>query len=404
MNGEPFSPFGRGADAPLAGRTIMQIASPASAGADRRATVAVAEALVEAGARALVLSERDELASEAQAVGALHVPFPASSENPISMMLNVRRLARILAAERVDLVHARSRSAAWVALGAARTLGRALVTSIPGEGPTAPPRTRFESAIAEGDLVVAASDYAAGRVLAMFPAAAPRLRLVRPGLDVARFSPEAISRQRVGKARERWGVASHERVVLAPGRLAPGRGQALMVEAAALLAGRGLEDLRWVLAGEGQKPSVGRELDQLAVRRGVKDAVVRLGAEVDRPAAFVAASVVAFPTRDADGVTRAVIEAAAAGALVIVADVGAASEVVFAPPHAPPEQRTGWLVPPGDAGALAEAIETALTLGASAREATRRRSRERTATFYSAMRMTGDTLAVYAEALQQRGL
>ena len=44
-------------------------------------------------------------------------PFPASSKNPLAMALNVRRLARVLKSERVDLVHARSRAAAWVALG-----------------------------------------------------------------------------------------------------------------------------------------------------------------------------------------------------------------------------------------------------------------------------------------------
>ena len=112
---------------------------------------------------------------------------------------------------------------------------------------------------------------------------------------------------------------------------------------------------------------------------------------------------VVFPTREAEGVTRAVIEAAAAGALTIVGDVGAAREIVVAPPYAPPEQRSGWLIPARDAAALAEAIEAALNLGASAREATRRRSRERIAAEYSLARMTRDTLGVYAEALRQRG-
>ena len=404
MTAEPFSPFGRGVNAPLAGRTIMQIAPPASAGSEQRATLAVAEALVEAGARALVVSDPGALASEAQAIGALHIPFPASTGNPLAMMINTRRLASILAAERVDLVHARSRSAAWVALGACRKLKRALVTSISGDGPSTRPRTGFESAVADGDLVIAASRYAAERAGDAFPAARTRLRIVRPGLDVARLWPDAVSRPRVAKVRESWGVAPHERVVLAPGRIAPERGQALVIEAAALIAGRGLEDVRFVLAGEAQKASFGRELDALATARGVKGALARVGAEADRPAAFVGASVVVFPAREAEGVTRAVIEAAAAGALVVVADVGAAGEIVAAPPYAPPEQRSGWLVAPGDAGALAEAITAALTLGASAREAIRRRSRERIAAGFSLARMTRDTLGVYAEALQERGL
>lgn len=398
-----LSPFGRGANAPLAGLTIAQIAPPAAAGGDRRATLAVAEALVEAGARALVVSDPGELAREAQAVGAVHVPFPTASENPLAMMFNVRRLARLLAAERVDLVHTRSRGAAWVALGACRRLKRALVTSIPGEGPSRRPRSSFESALSEGDLVVAGSDYAAQRMGDLFPSARMRIRIVRPGLDVAKLWPEAVSRSRVAKVREGWGVAPHERVVLAPGRLMPGRGPALVVEAAALIAKRGLDDVRFVLAGEAEKIAFGRELDALASSRGVKDMVRRVDAEADRAAAFVGASVVVFPARAADGVTRAVIEAAAAGALTVVADVGAAGEIVVAPPHASPDQRTGWLVPAGDPAALADAIEAALTLGASAREATRRRSRDRIADQYSLARMTGDTLNVYAEALGQRG-
>jgi glycosyltransferase involved in cell wall biosynthesis len=400
---EPLSPFGRGFNAPLAGRTIVQIAPPGASAGEKRETLAIAEALIEAGARALIVSDPGEFASEAQAVGALHVSFPASTKNPLAMMFNVRRLARILSDERVDLVHARSRASAWVALGACRKLRRALVTTIPGEGPADRPRTSFESAVAEGDLVVAASTYAAERAAEAFPSARTRLRIVRPGLDVARLSPSAVSRSRVAKVREGWGVAPHERVVLAPGRLTPARGPSQVVEAAALIAKRGLEDVRFVLAGEAPRAGFGRELDALAAERGVKGIVARAGPEADRPAAFVGASVVVFPTREAEGVTRAVIEAAAAGALTVVADVGAAREIVVAPPYAQPEQRSGWLIPAGDALALAEAIEAALTVGASAREATRKRSRDRVAADYSLAAMTRDTLIVYAEALRQRG-
>ena len=106
-----------------------------------------------------------------------------------------------------------------------------------------------------------------------------------------------------------------------------------------------------------------------------------------------------FPAADADGVTRTAIEAAAMGALTIISDVGPAREIIAAPPHADAEARTGWLVPPREPAALADAIIAALSLGASAREAVRRRSRAKIAEAYSAERMTRDTLMVYAEAL-----
>jgi glycosyltransferase involved in cell wall biosynthesis len=397
-----LSPFGRGANAPLAGRTVLQIVPSLAAGGDERSTLAVAAALIEEGARAFVASDQGELASEVQAVGGLYLPFPASTKNPLAMTVNVRRLARILVSERVDLVHARSRSAAWVALGACRKLKRPLVTTLHGEGAGSSPRTSFESAVADGDRTIVSSQYAAGRAAEIFPAALTRLRIVRPGLDLAKLAPDAVSRQRVARMRESWGAAPHERVVLAPARLHPARGQKLIIEAAALLKARGVEDIRFVLAGDAERPAFARELDAFATERGVKSIVVRAAAPTDRPAAFIAAAIVAFPANEADGVTRTTIEAAASGALLIVSDLGPASEIIAAPPYAAAEDRSGWLVPPRDAVSLADAVEAGLRLGASAREAIRQRSRARIAEYYSLTRMTRDTLGVYAEALEMR--
>ncbi len=74
-----LAPFGRGASAPLAGRTILQIVPPVDAGGDERATLAVTAALAETGARPLVASDSGEMAGELQAIGGLFVPFPAAT-------------------------------------------------------------------------------------------------------------------------------------------------------------------------------------------------------------------------------------------------------------------------------------------------------------------------------------
>ncbi|HZZ59819.1 MAG TPA: glycosyltransferase [Roseiarcus sp.] len=403
MSADPLSPFGRASKAPLEGRTILQVVPPRAAGGDERSTLAIVAALVEAGARALVASDPGELASEVQALGGLHVPFPASSKNPLAMAVNARRLARILESERVDLVHARSLATAWVALGACRKARLPLVTAIPGDGPTGKPRSSFEAAVGGGDRVVVSSQFAADRAGEVFSAALPRLRIVRPGVDLALFAREAVIRQRVAKAREGWGAEPHEKVVLAPARLARSRDQQLIVEAASLLSKRGLSGIRFVLAGEAAKASLARDLDALAGARGVGAIVTRVGAPSDRPAAFVGASVAVLAASEAEGVGRSAIEAAAIRALTVAADIGPAREMVLAPPYAPAAERTGWIVPPGNAAALAEAIESALTIGASARDAIRRRAHARVAELHSLERMRRDMLNVYAEALQATG-
>ena len=104
-----------------------------------------------------------------------------------------------------------------------------------------------------------------------------RLRVVRPGLDLSRLGPESVGRERVARVREAWGAAAYVRVGLAPARLAPGRGQRTLIEAAALIKGRGVDDVRFVIAGEAAKPAFARELDWLAAQRGVDSIIVRTG-------------------------------------------------------------------------------------------------------------------------------
>ena len=397
MSAATLAPFGRAERASLAGRTILQIIPRLDAGGAERTTIDVAAALVRAGARALVASEGGRLASELQAVGGVLAPFPAATKNPFAMALNVSRLARLIAEERVDLIHARSRAPAWVALGACRRVGRPFVTTYHGAyGGRSALKLSYNSVMARGDVVIANSQYTAEAIERLYPFARGRLSVIPRGTDLARFAPAAVERARVVRLRESWGVAPHERVVLLAARLTEWKGQRVLIEAARLLKERGLADVRCVLAGDAQgRDSYARDLDARIRRAGLEGIVTRVGHCHDMPAALVAASVVAVPSTAPEAFGRSAVEAQAMGTMVVVSDSGAAPETVLAPPQG----RTGWRVPPGDAPALADALTSALTLGATAREAIALRARAHVEANFSLEQMTEKTLAVYRAAL-----
>ncbi|MGO4869193.1 MAG: glycosyltransferase family 4 protein [Roseiarcus sp.] len=401
MSAETLAPFGRAERASLAGRTILQIIPRLDAGGAERTTIDVAAALVQAGARALVASEGGRLASELQAVGGLLTPFPAATKNPLAMALNVPRLARLIVEEGVDLVHARSRAPAWVALGACRRAGRPFVTTYHGAySGRSGLKLLYNSVMARGDFVIANSQYTADEIARLYPFARGRLRVIPRGTDLARFAPGAVEPARVARLREAWGVAPHERVVLVAARLTQWKGHKVLIEAARLLKERGLEEVRFILAGDPQgREAYARELDALIENAGLTGVVSRVGHCVDMPAALIAASVVAVPSTAPEAFGRSAVEAQATGAMAVVSDSGAASETVLAPPQTPASQRTGWRAPPGDARALADALQSALSLGASAREALAQRARAHVERHFSLEKMTGDTLAVYLSAL-----
>ena len=82
------------------------------------------------------------------------------------------------------------------------------------------------------------------------------------------------------------------------------------------------------------------------------------------------------------------------GRPVIATDHGGAKECVVV-------GETGWLAPPGDPDALAEAIRRALALSPDARRAIAARATAHIAENFSKEAMSAKTLAVYDEVLAE---
>lgn len=324
---------------PLAGVTVLQIIPALEAGGAERTTVDVAAALAEAGARPLVATEGGRLVGELQAKGGIWVPFPANTKNPFAMALNVERLARLCRREGVQILHARSRAPAWVALGAARRLKLPFVTTYHGSysGRTSV-KVLYNSVMARGDVVIANSHYTAELIRRTHPdQAGGRITVIHRGTDLAAFTPSAVSAARVESLRRAWNVAPHERVVLLAARLTAWKGQRVLIEAAARLRDLGLTDIAVVLAGDPQgRTAYERELDALIEARGLTGIVRRVGHCADMPAAFRAASVVAVPSVEPEAFGRSAVEAQALGIPVVVSDLGAVPETVLAPPTSSP--------------------------------------------------------------------
>ena len=387
-----------GAMPDLSGRTILQIIPELNAGGAERTTVDIAEALVAAGARALVACDGGRLVSELQARGGLWIPFPAKTKNPLRMALNVGNLQGIIRRERVDLVHARSRAPAWVAMLAAKRAGVPFVTTYHGAyAGVSTLKVQYNSVMARGEVVIANSEFTRDRIVEMHPFAKDRIVVIHRGADLRAFQPDQVAPARVQTLRRAWGVEPDERIVLLAARLTSWKGQRVLIDAAKALKQRGVHGVSFILAGDEQgRTGYAKELDERIAAAGLTGIVRRVGHCADMPAAFQAADVVCVPSIEPEAFGRSAVEAQAMGVPVVVTNIGAAPETVLAPPQAPESERTGWRVPPDDVQALAEALAQMLSLGASQRDALASRARRHVESHFSVEMMCARTLAVYA--------
>ena len=322
--------------------------------------------------------------------------LPTQSKNPLTIALNARRLARLIRRERVDIVHARSRAPAWSARIACRATGTPFVTTYHGiYGEKGKAKRLYNSVMAAGDIVIANSEYTARLIRERYATPPERIVVIPRGIDLAAFDANAVDEARREALRSAWRIPPGARVILQLARLSGWKGQEVLIEALALppLAGRG--ELVAILAGDAQgRDHYRRELEALTEVHGFSERVRTVGHCDDTPAAFALADVAVVASTEAEAFGRAAVEAAAMGVPVVATALGATEETVLAPPRVADTERTGWLVPPGDAAALAAAIDAALALSAEERRALGGRARRRAEEFATAT-MQARTLALY---------
>lgn len=148
-------------------------------------------------------------------------------------------------------------------------------------------------------------------------------------------------------ARAELGVPDDAFVVAVLGRIAAWKGQDVLARALAKLPDD-VVALVWGAPWPGDERQQ-RELEQLAYRLGLGGRMRIMGVVRQPGLAFGAADVVAVPSTQPDPFPNSALEAAAAGCCVVGASHGGIPEIIR-------HDRTGLLVEPGSATALADAL------------------------------------------------
>ncbi|MGB7259729.1 MAG: glycosyltransferase [Pseudolabrys sp.] len=385
----------------LSGATILQIVPALRDEPAGHAAVDIALALLQSGARAVIAGEGGPLVGELRALGGEWLPMVSDTVNPLRLKKNARTLENMIAAERVDIVHAQSAGAAWSALSAKSRLPVRLVTSFPDQL-AADTRlgTMFRRSLARGDRVIAPSSFIAQAMMERYKIMPERISVIPRSVDTGAFNPARMTPERIAAMRRAWGVLPQFRVVLIPGRIAPWNGQLVMADAARLLVGGGERNVAFVFAGDDRsQPRYVRAFRRRAHMQRVDTLFRMTGYIADMPAALAAADVVVVPAMEPPLSGRAVAEAQAMGRPVVTHAVGVLPENVLAPPRMPDNLRTGWVVRPGNIGELAQAMAAALALDHVAYEALGARARQYAEFVFSRQSVAEAIRGVYTSLL-----
>lgn len=254
--------------------TVLQLLPALESGGVERGTVEIAQALVDHGHRALVISGGGRLVAPLTRSGAAHFTWPIGVKSLRTLLL-VTHLRKFLLEQKVDIVHARSRVPAWIAWLAWRGMDPAtrprFVTTVHGLYGV----NRYSAIMTRGERVIAVSNTVRDYIVREFPRTLPwRIEVIPRGVDGTLYphgwKPDARWQ---GEFFGQFPRAAGKQLLTLPGRITRLKGHEPFIELVARLKRRGLP-VHGLIVG-GASASKQRYLHKLRYR------VRSLGLEAD---------------------------------------------------------------------------------------------------------------------------
>ncbi|WP_444928746.1 glycosyltransferase family 4 protein [Microbulbifer sp. SSSA002] len=307
---------------------IMQLLPALNSGGVERGTLDLARFLVAGGHQSVVVSSGGSMVEQLKAEGSTHIELPIHKKSLLSL-LQVRPLRELIAREKPDILHVRSRVPAWLTYLAWRNLAPAERPRLVSTAHGLYSINRYSAIMAKTEQVIAISGCVNNYLLENYAEYLQRPpQIVYRGVDTDEFNParrppeswyQQIHREFPQLAGKRW--------LLLPGRLTRWKGQEDFIDLIHQLA-ECRNDIHGIILGgaEKNKQHYADELAQKIRALKLENHVTLVGHRSDIRHWYSASSLVYNLSRRPEPFGRTVIESAAMGTPIIGYNIGGPAE------------------------------------------------------------------------------
>lgn len=375
---------------------VLQILPALEQGGVERGTIEIARALTEAGISNGVVSSGGRMEQELEQLSVPHYCLPVNSKNPFVILRNAVAIAKIATESGYSLMHVRSRAPAWSVRRAAKLSGVPWIATFHGVYGTSPRflKIPYNRVMLDGLKTICVSNYVKRHVLETYHPDPSKLVCIHRGADTGYFRPDAVTfEEAMEKKTLHYRIPVEYPVILLPGRLTSWKGQEILLQAAKLMRHKHIAIV--ILGSDQGRTDYSNRLRALANTLPSETRVIfRPGTTEMAKVYRMSDIVVSASSAQPEAFGRVIPEAQAMGRLVLATAHGGACETVE-------DGKTGFLVPPGDAPAMAEALDRILDLSDDEKNRIAAAAVESVRTNFSTRKMCERTLAVYREVGQK---
>jgi len=335
--------------------TVLQILPALESGGVERGVLEVADALVAAGHRSLVVSDGGRMVAELINHGSEHFQMSIGRKSPLTLR-HVPWLRKMMIDRQVDVIDIHSRMPGWMTWLAWKSLSAAhrpaLISTLHGLHSTG----FYSSVMCRGEHVVAVSDTVRDYVRRNYKfVTEDRLHLIHRGVDGHEY-PRGFQPDESWKTGffTQFPSAKNQPLLTLAGRITRLKGHRDLLELLARLRDRGVAAHGLIVGGtDARKVAYADELNSLVASWDLSDRVTFCGHRFDLKQIYAISSIVLSLSSTPESFGRTVAEALSIGTPVVGYDHGGVAEILAA-------QFPAGAVEPGNLDSLSDTVASIL--------------------------------------------
>ena len=371
---------------------VLQVLPELEMGGVEIGTVEIAGGMQKHGITNFVASQGGRLVYDLEKIRVGHLTLPLKTKNIFKMRKNADKLAQFIRENGINIVHARSRAPAWSAYWAAKKAGVHYMTTFHGTYGLGPwgLKKLYNRVMTYGERVIAISEHIKRHILANYKISEDKIRLVHRCVNTEKFSPEAVTPERMINTVRDYNIPDDKKVLLLGGRITRWKGQHLLIEALSKVKN---QNYFCIIAGDEQgREEYVIELKGLIAKYGLENRVAIFGKVLDMPALMMVSNVILSTAIEPEAFGRIAIEGQAMGKIVVASNHGGSLDSVI-------DGKTGRLFYNNNAASLAEAIDWALSLSEGEEEKIAKAAVKNVKDNFTKEIMCAKTIKVYEELM-----
>lgn len=385
-------------------KTILQIVPSLHSGGVERGVIDTAFELKKQNFNSIVASSGGAMVSQLEKLQIEHIKIDLRTKNPLKIYRNIKKIKEIIAKNKIDLIHLRSRAPMISAYFACKkNLDIKLVSTIHGPYSVnlgnnkvlSKVKIYYNSFMLRSDAIITVSSFIKEYVLENYQSLFEeslknKITVIPRGVDTKTFDPSSISVSRTVHLAQKWNIPEDKKVILFPARITSWKGHEFLIESLK----RVKNDYFCIFIGSDHgHECFSKKIKQRITEANLEDKVKFLDNQKDMALTYSVANIVISASIRPEAFGRVAIESQAMKKITIATNIGGSLETIIS-------GKTGFLVKNRDVSDFAKKIDLALTLTNEDTKKIGQEARENILSNFTNQKMLDSTIEVYKNLLK----